>query len=157
MGGVKFNCVLDAPRMPDLAEVASRYEVREDGCWQWVRKIATVGYGRMYHGGVEYAAHRLVYELTVERIPEGQVLDHLCRNRACVNPDHMDVVPFFKNVRRGLRCRTAANESSDLCPNGHEWTLANTYYPPATGARTCRACVRESGQRHRARKNRQTK
>lgn len=71
------------------------------GCWLWVGSRATNGYGRWSN----LLAHRLVYELLVEPIPVGLVLDHLCRVRPCVNPAHLEVVTLAENVRRGAESR----------------------------------------------------
>jgi DNA-binding XRE family transcriptional regulator len=87
------------------------YEVRDCGyetpCWVWLRNINEKGYGKI---GWKTRAHRAYYERFVGPIPEGMMLDHLCRIRACVNPDHLEPVTNGENVRRGLRHRTDLND-----------------------------------------------
>lgn len=111
---------------------ADRSEV---ACWEW-RGTQRGGYGRIYDGTRQAGAHRFAYELLVGPIPDGQVIDHLCRNPICVNPAHLEPVTFAENVRRGVsRCSKVTH-----CPKGHEYTPENTYSPPGKKARMCRAC-----------------
>lgn len=91
----------------------SKVDKRADGCWHWTAALMPNGYGyfrvstprrRMVY------AHRAAYELLVGPIPDGMVIDHLCRNKSCVNPEHLEVVTQGENVRRGweLRKKVAA-------------------------------------------------
>lgn len=75
------------------------------GCWVWQRCLNAYGYGQMRVGGKAWLAHRYYYEQTCGPIPDGLELDHLCRNRACVNPDHLEPVTRSVNTLRGARCR----------------------------------------------------
>jgi hypothetical protein len=81
------------------------YDVRDCGyktpCWYWLRHATTGGYGRVTVDGVRLAAHVIYYEQAKGRVPEGLELDHLCRVRRCVNPDHLEAVTHAENVRRG--------------------------------------------------------
>lgn len=79
------------------------FEIAADtGCWVWRGRTNRDGYGKI---GRQTLAHRAYYEALVGPIPDGLTIDHLCRNRACVNPDHMEPVPAVENVRRGLVAR----------------------------------------------------
>lgn len=81
--------------------VSSEYKINpETGCWEWQRYVRPDGYGKTrLHG--EQLAHRAYYREYVGPIPEGLSLDHLCRVRHCVNPEHLEPVPHAVNVRRG--------------------------------------------------------
>lgn len=79
---------------------------RGDECWEWQGEILWTGYGRFsVSPKVKILAHRYAYEATNGAIPEGLVIDHLCRNRRCVNPDHLEPVTRSENVKRGLPFR----------------------------------------------------
>jgi len=83
---------------------APDYKVDKNGCWVWQKQINNKGYGIAYKkgSGMTYA-HRVYYERHRGPIPENMVIDHLCRNTACVNPDHMEVVTQTENIQRGSR------------------------------------------------------
>src|ERR1043166_7135723 len=73
----------------------------DDECWPWIARIDTKGYGQFFFEGRQQRAHRVAYCLLVGQIPEGLDLDHLCRNRACVNPSHLEAVDRQANLLRG--------------------------------------------------------
>lgn len=108
------------------------------GCWIWQRSVSTAGYGHIWDGGKLLAAHRVAYELVKGLIPEGLTLDHLCRNRRCINPDHLEAVTHRVNVLRG-ESFAAENANKARCPQGHPYNEANTYLYPS-GARACHIC-----------------
>lgn len=114
--------------------------VTSAGCWQWSRP-APDGYGQFAAGsaGLSIPAHRWAYEFLIGAIPDGLVIDHLCRNRACVNPWHVDPVPNGLNVLRG-EGPAAVNARRAECPRGHAFDVANTYVTP-DGRRQCRTCM----------------
>jgi len=93
---------------------ASKYDVAADGCWVWNAARTGSGYGNLYvgrgaDGRKKYApAHRVAYELLVGPIPAGLSLDHLCRNRSCINPQHLEPVTVAENNRRAMKARVAA-------------------------------------------------
>jgi len=127
--------------------------VAETGCWEWLGYREN-GYGRfsVSTASLSQKAHRVSYELHVGPIPEGLTLDHLCRNRACVNPAHLEPVPFATNVLRG-ESPPASNARKTHCPKGHPYDDENTLINPTNGYRGCRACIHERNvERARRRK-----
>jgi hypothetical protein len=111
------------------------------GCWNWKARKDKHGYGRVRVGDVSAKlAHRLVFEIVNGTIDSSLVIDHLCRNRGCVNPLHMEQVSAGENTLRGTSF-SAVNKSKDFCANGHALTDENTYIRP-NGNRDCRACIR---------------
>jgi hypothetical protein len=121
-----------------LPSIADRIDADGD-CWVWTGARTSKGYGNI-NGR---AAHRLVYEALVGPIPVGLWIDHLCRNRPCVNPDHLEPVPPRENVIRGAGL-AAAKAGQTHCVNGHLFDEANTRYETRGNyqRRSCRACAR---------------
>lgn len=113
----------------------AKTERTEDGCRVWVGVVSRQGYGRFSIKGRSFRAHRLVYEWAYGPVASELVIDHLCRNRACVNPAHLEAVTHAENVRRGAW----ANRTH--CPQRHEYSPENTYVAK-TGWRSCRECHR---------------
>lgn len=109
------------------------------GCWLW-DGATTYGYGRFRVDNRSALAHRHSYEMHVGPIPDGLVLDHLCRVKACVNPAHLEPVTQQANVRRGIKSQ------HPYCPQRHDpnWYIDNK------GARHCRDCDRERTAARRA-------
>jgi hypothetical protein len=137
--------------------------VEGDSCWKWLGGKNSQKYGAFFIDGRNWPAHRISYELVVGEIPEGLVLDHLCRNTSCVNPAHLEPVTNAENVLRGEGV-TAANRRKTHCPMGHPYSEPNTGV--SAGKRYCRACravrqkanqeQRNARQRERRRKARAT-
>lgn len=91
-----------------------RYVVDENGCWIWQGYLTPAGYGRAHMDGNMRPAHRVVYTHLVAPVPRELVLDHLCRVRACVNPDHMEPVTNAENLRRGSRTKLNAEIVAEI-------------------------------------------
>ena len=116
--------------------------MKTDGCWSWLGHHAWNGYARVSWRGRNTAAHRVAYELLIGPIPDGLTLDHLCRNRGCVNPFHCEPVTNGENVLRG-EGPPAQNARKTHCKNGHPYTEENTYRSPTSGWRKCKVCRAE--------------
>ena len=126
-----------------ITKLAQSCEPQGD-CWQWSRGLFRTGYGRITINSRPELAHRVAYEALVEPIPQGLDIDHLCRNRACINPDHLEPVTRRENLRRSPITAAAINAAKTHCSRGHEFTAESTYYHGPRGEwRTCRICVRE--------------
>lgn len=115
-----------------------------DACWPWLGFIREDGYGT-FGGGPERRAHRISYQLAVGPIPDDLVIDHLCRNRACVNPAHMEPVRQRTNIVRSPIAIPAINAAKTHCVRGHEFTPTNTYQKATRLGvkRECRPCRRD--------------
>lgn len=138
----------------------SRVDTSGGPCWQWLGKLCN-GYGRIRHLGSPDYAHRMSYRLHKGDIPAGLEIDHICRNRGCVNPDHLEAVPHRVNALRGegyyakqaqraeltlppVRVRKLPR---DVCKRGHSLSTESgnlyTYRNKYGAGRACRACQRE--------------
>lgn len=111
---------------------------REGECWVWHGARSDTGYGNFGVKGVATAAHRLSYEHFTGPIPPGLHIDHLCRNRPCINPAHLEAVTQRVNNLRGESLQ-AKNARKTHCVHGHEFTPENTI-ARALGRRGCMAC-----------------
>jgi hypothetical protein len=117
------------------------FEVSDDGCWTWVGGLNPDGYATFggRRGSWPIKVHRFMYAL--RHGDPGQPLDHICRNRACGNPDHMEPVTIAENVRRGASRSGVLYVPVAACVNGHRYDEGNTLIDSA-GARRCRTCTR---------------
>lgn len=125
----------------DIERFVSRLADADNGCIIWTGGKTLGGYGMFAASTAKsdekkVMAHRWSYEHYVGPIPDGYDIDHLCRVRACVNPDHLEPVTRAENIRRAAAVKTQ-------CPAGHDFTTWNTYIRPGTTQRKCKTCARE--------------
>lgn len=118
------------------------------GCWLWEAGWSSRGYGVFWVEQFEYKAHRIVYIIVKGSIPKGLELDHLCRNKCCCNPDHLEAVPHLVNVQRGDAGKkmAARRNTKTHCVNGH--SFAENSMVLRNGYRRCRACSRLDNLKH---------
>jgi hypothetical protein len=121
--------------------VLANLKIADNGCWIWQTAFDAYGYGRLNVKNSPRLAHRILYEELVGPIPDGLALDHLCDNRACCNPEHLEPVTRVENTRRAFDKRTT-------CRRGHPINEENTRIIKGRW-RECRVCRRE-GRRQEA-------
>lgn len=127
-------------RIDDAIYVFEHVRAGENGCWDWLGYVDPNGYGvwpGRRHGRRCYA-HRISYEAFVGPIGPELTIDHLCRNRKCCRPEHLEPVPLRVNILRGTN-PAAVNARKTHCINGHPFNEENTY--TSTGHRVCKVCV----------------
>lgn len=122
---------------------------KTESCWLWTANQIHDGYGSFWLGGKMQLAHRVSYEALVGPIRKGLGLDHLCRVRHCVNPKHLEPVTNRENLMRG-ETLAAAQSLRTHCPQGHAYSLENTYVN--RGKRYCRECKKRHKREWRERK-----
>jgi hypothetical protein len=118
-----------------------RFVEKTKTCWLWCGGIAGRGYGYFATPPLRHVyAHRFSYELAHGEIPDGLTIDHLCRNKLCVNPAHLEAITNQENNRRG-NSATALNSRKTHCPLGHP-LFGDNLQPAALrkGKRECRIC-----------------
>lgn len=131
-----------------IDHLAANFEVDGNGCWLWTGGLTNPGYARMSwkQDGVTNipGAHRVILHALGQPVPQGMVVDHLCRVRHCINPDHLEVVTQRENVMRSPIAPGALNAAKTHCAQGHPYTPENTYVwvhtTRSTTTRICKTC-----------------
>lgn len=135
---------------PEYLEEDRGYETP---CWVWTRALSK-GYGQKWVDGRTVKAHTWSYERAYGPVPDGLVLDHLCRQRDCVNPDHLEPVTQGENMRRAMTPTMIAFRTG-ICVRGHPYTPESAYYR-ADGSKQCRVCERIARARRHGKEFRPT-
>lgn len=118
-----------------VKRIMKRISVDSAGCWLWLGACRNGGYGVISIKDKLQAVHRVMYQAKHGIIPEGCVIDHLCRARNCVNPEHLEAVANKENLARGLN-----QSKKKRCPKWHDYSQENIVYEPH---RKCRTCLKE--------------
>jgi hypothetical protein len=129
---------------------SKRFAVRPGGCWEWTARVEPNGYAKfMVKEGGKWRsiwAHIVSYTIFRGEVPTGLQLDHICRNRSCVNPEHLRAVTQKVNILSS-ESPIAKIAARQTCANGHAYTEENTRM--YRGMRYCRTCKREHDARYR--------
>jgi hypothetical protein len=136
-----------------LKDLLARCLIEPDGCWLWTGYCNPQGYGQTSLLGESGAAHRIIYEHVVGPVPKGLVLDHLCRQPACVNPAHLEPVTHRENILRGEGL-AAQQVKRTHCPYGHPYEGDNVFIGKS-GSRFCRECSRRRSREQQRKKRQQ--
>lgn len=132
-----------APKRPAIDRWRDGFDVVGE-CWVWRGAKSTKGYATFRDdSGKKVSVHRFAYQQFVGPIPDGLVLDHLCRNPGCCNPAHLEAVTNQVNVLRGARGQVKLTVTH--CKRGHEFSTENTRID-AHGSRNCKTCARDRGR-----------
>ncbi|MFC8463386.1 HNH endonuclease signature motif containing protein [Streptomyces sp. NPDC057250] len=123
-----------------LAEFYGKITRTENGCWEWQGPQTQAGYGRLNITNRYWYTHRLSHELHTGAIPAGMHVDHLCRNRICCNPAHLEPVSAQENTLRSPVAIAALNAAKTHCQYGHPLTDGNLVSRPGSSGRCCRTC-----------------
>lgn len=128
------------PKLTVKERLMSKVRVNpETGCWEWTAYCMPNGYGKVRIDTIGLLAHRAMYEASGLEIPLGLELDHTCRVRHCINPEHLEPVTHLENMRRGNSPSSAQREQTH-CRQGHPLSGENLYVHD--GHRSCRMCRR---------------
>ena len=125
---------------PAIVRFLAKINVVETGCWEWTAYLNQYGYSKFQLNGKIITAHRFIYEYYYGTICPDLTIDHLCRNRKCVNVNHLEQVTNRLNIQRGIKYNTIKTH----CKHGHKFNKTNTRI--YKGFRVCRACEKINRQ-----------
>lgn len=131
--------------MKDPEKFLRKVDQIQGGCWLWKGSLFRLGYGRVRRNDKIRSAHIVSYELFIGKVPDGLEIDHLCRVRRCVNPQHLQAVTHKENMRR------AFPTPPTHCPKGHAYDEKNTYINPM-GRKVCRTCTNQHCMEYKQRR-----
>lgn len=120
---------------PVIERFLNKISVVDSGCWEWLGSQNNRGYGVFWFNSLPTLSHRFIYEYYHGKIENTLEIDHLCRNRDCCNPEHLEAVTHSTNIMRGDH----QNRKVTHCPRGHEYNEENTRHTKV-GSRICRKC-----------------
>lgn len=123
---------------------------KTETCWNWTGSINRSGYGEYYKYNRTFRAHRFIYEILVDKVPRELVIDHLCKNRKCVNPAHLEPVTNRENLIRGDGI-SSLNSRKTHCVHGHPFDEKNTSKRKRKNGviwRVCRECMNEKQRKY---------
>ncbi|AKY03535.1 HNH endonuclease [Streptomyces phage Hydra] len=130
----------------------NKVSVSESGCWEWAAYRDRHGYGAFYWEGKDRRAHRVSFSVLSRPIPDGMEIDHLCRNRSCVNPAHLEPVTQTENIDRGEN-HIGVNRTKTHCAQGHPLVEGNLVLNKLKlGHRYCLTCQRARNAENKRRK-----
>jgi len=118
------------------------YKILPNGCWQWIRFTSKVGYGRITVNKKSYLVHQYSYVIHNGTIPKGHYIHHLCHNKSCVNPKHLQAVTAKQHFVKHGSGIAEMHRKITHCPAGHKYTKESTGYNNGT-CRYCKICVRK--------------
>ena len=144
MTALPIPLMTEAERQRFLAKVH-----KTDACWIWRGAISGSGYGAFYLRGKMYQAHRVSVRADGYSVPTWGVIDHLCRNRKCVNPEHLRTVLRGTNIFENSEALACINSQKTHCPKGHPYSGENLV-SRLSGRRGCRICRGEYHRRKRS-------
>jgi len=140
----------------DITDLLERFWDKVEitpNCWNWKGYIGNNGYGMFRTGLNKVMSHRFIYEIMTEHIIDSLDLDHLCRNRSCVNPNHLQQVTRRENCLRGLTGKHDNHKHKSFCPQGHPYSGKNLYVDNL-GRVVCRECRKQiDNKRYKSGKN----
>lgn len=140
-----------ARKQDDLTRLLAKITTAEtpDGCWLWRGYVDAAGYGQSTFGGVRMPAHQAVFRAYGGALSVGLEIDHVCRNRTCVNPLHLEAVTREENLRRSPIQVSTIHANKTHCDHGHPFDVINTRVRMQRG-RPTRQCIECSRARSRA-------